>query len=559
MLASLTVQNFAIIDNINIDFYKGFTVLTGETGAGKSLVIDAIGLLFGNRASSSMIRLGTNKAIVEGVFTDCSKKVMKIIEEYGLDVLDDGMIVIKREINDNGKSIIRVNGSVVSLSQLSEIAYHLADIHTQLDTKKLFDVNNYVHFIDNIESLSILNNYQIALYNYKKALKNYENRAKKLKEEADNLDYLKYQLQELNDASLVENELESIEQEISELNNYETTYKYLTDIKTLFLSNNIVEAVYNIKHILSKLKEYSDSYQINYETSENLYYELQALEEELLSKNNNLEFDEARLEYLNARYSFIKELMRKHHMSFEELLNYHRELKIRIDSFEKNDILLQDDLKAVSDAYHILKEVTMKLTNKRKENALIVKNNILNTLKSLYLEKVNLDIKFNKYIFKDELTDDIFKQDGADIVSFYISFNVGEPLKELSKVASGGEMSRVMLAFKVNLLNTLELSTIIFDEIDTGVSGIVAKSMADKLKIMSKNTQVISITHLPIVAAAADYHLYINKGVKEGRTFTTIQNLTYDERIEELAKMISSQHNDIISQRLAEDMIKSYK
>lgn len=559
MLASLTVQNFAIIDNINIDFHKGFTVLTGETGAGKSLIIDAIGLLFGNRASSSMIRLGASKAIVEGVFTDCGKKVMNIIEEYGLDTLDDGMIVVKREINDNGKSIIRINGSVVTLGQLSEVAYHLADIHTQLDTKKLFDVNNYVHFIDNIESLSILNSYQIALQNYKAALKNYENKVAKLKEDAENLDYLKYQLQELDNASLTENELENIEQEISELNNYENTYKYLTDIKTLFSSNNIVEAIYNIKHILSKLKEYSDSYQINYETSENLYYELQALEEELLAKNNNLEFDEARLEFLNARYAFIKELMRKHHMSFVELLNYHSELKMRIDNFEKNDIILQDYLKVVNETYHILKEVTIKLTNKRKENALIVKKNILNTLKSLYLEKVNLDIKFNEYIFKDELTDNIFKHDGADIVSFYISFNVGEPLKELSKVASGGEMSRVMLAFKVHLLNNLELSTIIFDEIDTGVSGVVAKSMADKLKIISKNTQVLSITHLPIVAAAADNHLYINKGVKNGRTYTTIKELTYDERVEELAKMISSQQNDIISQRLAEDMIKSYK
>lgn len=559
MLASLTVQNFAIIDNINIDFQKGFTVLTGETGAGKSLVIDAIGLLFGNRASSSMIRLGANKAIVEGVFTDCGKKVMDIIEEYGLDTLDDGMIVVKREINENGKSIIRINGSVVTLSQLSEVAYYLADIHTQLDTKKLFDVNNYVHFIDNVESLSILNKYQIALQNYKEALKNYENKATKLKEDAENLDYLKYQLQELDNASLIEGELDNIEQEINELNNYENIYKYLTDIKTSFSSNNIVAAIYNIKNILAKLKEYSDIYQKNYETSENLYYELQALEDELLAKNNNLEFDEARLDRLNSRYTLIKELMRKHRMSFDELLNYHSDLRVRIDSFEKNDLILQDYLKVVNETYHILKEITISLTNKRKENALVVKNNILNTLKSLYLEKVNLDIKFNEYTFQHELTDNIFKHDGADIVSFYISFNVGEPLKELSKVASGGEMSRVMLAFKVHLLNNLELSTIIFDEIDTGVSGVVAKSMADKLKIISKNTQVLSITHLPIVAAAADNHLYINKDVKNGRTYTTIKELTYDERIEELAKMISSQQNDIISQRLAEDMIKSYK
>lgn len=559
MLASLTVQNFAIIDNISIDFHKGLTVLTGETGAGKSLIIDAIGLLFGNRASASMIRLGASKAIVEGVFIDCGKKVMSIIEEYGLDSLDDGMIVIKREINDNGKSIVRINGSVVTLNQLSEIAYYLADIHTQLDTKKLFDVNNYVHFIDNKESLEILAQYQDAFINYKQALQSYQEKEKQLKEDAENLEYLKYQLSELDNANLVEGELESIEQEINELNNYENIFKYLTEIKKLFSTNNIVEALYNIKHNLSKLKEYSDIYVKDYENSENLYYELQDLEEELIAKNNSLEFDEKKLERLNARYAFIKELMRKHRMSFEELFNYHQELKERIDNFEKNDIILQDYFKIVKHNYQILKDYTTKLTNKRKENAVVVKKDILATLKTLYLEKVNLDIRFNDYMFDGELTDHIFKNDGADIVSFYISFNVGEPLKELSKVASGGEMSRVMLAFKVHLLNNLELSTIIFDEIDTGVSGVVAKSMADKLKIISKKTQVLSITHLPIVAAAADNHLYISKSVKNERTFTNISELIYDERVEELAKMISSQQNDITSQRLAEDMIKSYK
>ena len=177
----------------------------------------------------------------------------------------------------------------------------------------------------------------------------------------------------------------------------------------------------------------------------------------------------------------------------------------------------------------------------------------------MYLEKVLLDIKFNDYKYVDPFKDDFFLSNGADIVNFYISFNVGEPLKELSKVASGGEMSRVMLAFKVHLLNNLELSTMIFDEIDTGVSGIVARAMADKLRVISKNTQVLSITHLPIVAAAANHHLYISKKFENDRTFTMIKELSYDERIEELAKMISSNKDDITSQRLAEDMINLYK
>lgn len=559
MLASLTVQNFAIISNINIEFDKGLTILTGETGAGKSLIIDAIGLLFGNRASTSMIRSGCTKAIVEGVFIDCGSKVMDIIKKYDLDSLDEGVIVVRREINENGKSLIRVNGAVVTLNQLSEITYYLADIHTQLDTKKLFDVHNYVNFIDDTTSLEILDEYHNRLNLYKNNLKLYYDKKNQIESDAENLDYLKYQLNELNSASLVANELEEIENKIKELNNYEHIYKGLSSVKNAFSDNDIVGSLYLVKQNLAKLKDLSDSYQNIFETSENLYYELEALEEDVIAKCSNLEFDEKTLDKLNSRYSLIKELMRKHRKSFDELIEYQNELNERVNNFEKNDILLEDYYKNVVSSYNNLKEVTSLLTNIRMKNAKKLKDNILETLKSLYLEKVQLDIKFNEYTFKNELDDAIFKEDGADLVSFYISFNVGEPLKDLSKVASGGEMSRVMLAFKVHLLKNLGLSTIIFDEIDTGVSGTVAKSMADKLKIISKDTQVLSITHLPIVASAADNHLFINKQIEDNRTITSIRQLSYEERIEEIAMMISSQRNDITSQRLAEDMIKSYK
>ncbi len=559
MLASLTVQNFAIIDNINIDFHNGLTVLTGETGAGKSLIIDAIGLLFGNRASGNMIRRGASKAIVEGVFVDCSKKVMDIIIENGLDTLDDGMIVVKREINENGKSLIRVNGMVVTLHQLNEIAYYLADIHTQLDTKKLFDVDNYVDFIDDLESLTIQKEYLEKLKKFKNARITYLEKIKRIQEDADNLDYLKYQLNELENANLLENELEDIEKELDELNNYEHIYQNLADIKSSFQTNNIIGEIYSIKQNLSKIKDLSDSYNKTYEILENLYYELEAVEEDLVLKANSLEFDEKRFDKLNERFAYIKELMRKHRMSYDDLLEYRDNLKERVNTSLNNEVFLEDLKQEVINYYEELKEVTTKLTNKRKASAFKIKEDIINTLKTLYLEKVVLDIRFNDYKYVDPFKDDFFLNNGADIVNFYISFNVGEPLKELSKVASGGEMSRVMLAFKVHLLNNLELSTMIFDEIDTGVSGVVAKGMADKLRVISKNTQVLSITHLPIVAAAAKHHLYISKKYENDRTFTMIKELSYDERIEELAKMISSNKDDITSQRLAEDMINLYK
>ena len=342
MLASLTVQNFAIISNINIEFDKGLTILTGETGAGKSLIIDAIGLLFGNRASTSMIRSGCTKAIVEGVFMDCGSKVMDIIKKYNLDSLDEGVIVVRREINENGKSLIRVNGAVVTLNQLSEITYYLADIHTQLDTKKLFDVHNYVNFIDDTTSLEILDEYHNRLNLYKNNLKLYYDKKNQIEADAENLDYLKYQLNELNSASLVANELEEIENKIKELNNYEHIYKGLSSVKNAFSDNDIVGSLYLVKQNLAKLKDLSDSYQNIFETSENLYYELEALEEDVIAKCSNLEFDEKTLDKLNSRYSLIKELMRKHRKSFDELIEYQNELNERVNNFVDETISLGD-------------------------------------------------------------------------------------------------------------------------------------------------------------------------------------------------------------------------
>lgn len=557
MLTSLTVSNFAIIDNISIEFGDKLTVLTGETGAGKSLIIDAIGLLLGERASSSMVRQDAEKAIIEGVFCDYNPKINKILVEIGIDSSED-ILIIKREINKNGKSISRINGFVVTLGQLENVSCLLADIHTQLDTKKLFDIRNYVDFLDNELTDKTLKEYLQLKNKYLEVLKDYKKIKKDLEDGEENLEYYKYRLNELKNLHLNSSEIENLEQELYILNNYESIYNTIYSIKDIFKNNNIVSGLYDIRNLVSKLINIDPKYHILKENLDNVYYELDDLETTFNNEVRSLEFDESRLNFINDRLNLLKDIQRKYKKDIIELIKYQEELQSLIDNFEQSDFLIEEGKKKVILAYNELVNKANELSKIRKENAKLLKENIMSTLKDLCLDKVQLDICFNNITFKDFDNSTVFKENGVDEVDFMVSFNPGEPLKPLSKVASGGEMSRVMLAFKTHILENVGLSTIIFDEIDTGISGEVANSVANKLKAISKNTQVLSITHLPIVASAADHHLFVKKKVVDGRTVTTITNLNKEERIREIATMISSQKDEITSLLLAESMIDKF-
>ena len=550
MLTTLSVSNFAIIDNITIDFDNHLSVLTGETGAGKSLIIDAIGLLLGDRASSSLVRLGTSKAVIEGVFTGYNPVIDQLLDEYGIEILDD-MLIIKREINDNGKSISQINGSIVPLSQLEKISGMLADIHTQLDTKKLFDIRNYVDFLDDDESLILLKNYQESRATYLNVKQEYQKLLDEVKTSQDNLDFYQYRYHELKGLHLQIEEVKNLEQELYVLNNYETIYQQFLSIKNLFSEQNINNSLYQIKNTLEKLSQYDEKYQALANVVNNAYYDLDDVENEISNQFHNLEFDSERLNEINERLNTLKDVERRYKMNIEQLINYQEELAQKINAFEQSDIYLEDAKKAVDKAYQETLSMAKRLSNRRKDNALFLRDSIMATLKDLCLDKVTLEIVFND----DQIN---FMSNGIDDVQFMISFNVGEPLKPLSKVASGGEMSRVMLALKAHLFQNAKLSTVIFDEIDTGISGEVAASVARKLKMMSEKMQVLAITHLPIVAAAADQHLFVQKEVVGDRTVTKIKKLDREERITELSKMISSNKEDLTSQIVAENMIKKF-
>ncbi|MDD7314644.1 MAG: DNA repair protein RecN [Bacilli bacterium] len=557
MISELKVQNFAIIDNLNVEFKKGFTALTGETGAGKSLIIDAIGLLLGNRSQTSMIRNGETKAIVEGVFEKVSDYTKQVLDDLQIELLDGDVVVIKRELSQSGKNLIRVNGEIITLNQLELLASTLGDIHTQNETHKLFNPHNYLTFINNETISSLLDEYKNLRSKYLEALNVYNEIINLSKTDATNLEYWEFQYKELEKASLSVNEETALEEELSFLNNYENIFKYLTQINDDFKENNILENLYDTIFNVQKLGELQPEFKNDSEMLNDAYYSLEDFFKKVKTKIQNLDYDENRLNEINERLSFLNTLKHKYHKSIGELINYKNELKQKIDSFEQIDDAINDAKNKVIKCFEELKQCGMKLTKERKASAKILETNVLQTLLDLMLPKVDLAMEFNKYDLLDPFNASIFKNDGLDDVDIKISFNVGEPKKSLSKVASGGEMSRIMLALKVHTLKTLKLSTVIFDEIDSGVSGSVAGKVGEKLKEISKDIQVLTITHLPIVASMADNQYHIYKVFGENSTSTKIELLDTENRVKMLAGMITPGNNNEKAIDLAKAMLKS--
>lgn len=554
MLTNLHIQNFAIIDAIDIDFKKGLTVITGETGAGKSLIIDAISLLIGSRSSSTVVRSDASKAIIEGTFEGLNDEIYQTLNELDIDTFDD-TIVLRRDIYANGKSVFRINGVSVSLNDIVKVSLNLVDIHIQNDNLRLFNPKNYLSFIDDSIIIDLVKDYQKCLNEYLLKLKKYQNLINKKEEITNNIDYLSFQLEELKKANLKVGEVENLEEELKYLNNYEVIYQNLHNIKEIIKDNNIRENLYLILDYLKKLKQLSPNYLETFETIENAYYNLEDLENTVSSDLNHLEFDENRLNEINVRLNDLNRLMRKYHRNIDELISFKDDLAKEIDNVENFDVYLVDLEKEIKILFIDLKNKAIEISNKRKISAANLKEDILITLKDLLLDKVQLKFKFEQNEFNDHFDSSVFTKTGIDNVDILISFNPGEMLKSLSKTASGGEMSRVMLAIKKHLFVNKGLSTVIFDEIDTGVSGLAANGVAKKLSEMSKSMQVFSITHLPIVASFADQHLFVSKDVIDGKTLTKVEELSFDERINVLAEMISPSDETGKAKEVAKSMI----
>lgn len=547
MLISLTVQNFAIIDNITIEFTKGMTVLTGETGAGKSLIIDALGLLFGGRASTDLIRFGETKALIEGVFSDIPPQSASLLEE---EVCSEDVFIVRREIYASGKSLCRVNNVTVTLGQLAALSESLGDIHTQYDTQRLFNPRNYLNFIDSADINRLLADYRENYGIYQEAVREYENLEKKALRQQESIDLLRFQKEELEKASLSLEEEEELKNKSVYYANYEEINQNIKTFIEIYNKDNVLSAVYESMNILGKLSDYNEKYE-NYRLRvEEYYYGLADVAAEVNRDFQNFDYDENELETINGRLGIYSDFKRKYRRNIDEIILYYQDIITQISNIENYDFIIGELKNKVDTSYEKTLNIAKNLRVKRMEIAKKLETKILQGLSDLRLDKTIFKIVFN------DAAKPLLRQNGIDDIDFMITFNPGEPLRSLSKVASGGELSRFMLALKALLLQEASLQTIIFDEVDTGVSGSIAYSIARKIKQIAENIQVLCVSHLPQVAAAADCHLLIAKEIKANRAVTMISRLGYEERVEEIGKMISNGRATDASRAMAKELLR---
>ena len=538
MLINLSVKNFAIIEDVNISFKSGLTVLTGETGAGKSLIIDSISLLLGERANSEMIRNGEEKATITGLFDFNNKRLSAYLDSLDIEHIDN-KIEVNRTIS-NTKNVIRVNGKVVSLNELKIIAKYLADIHEQFDMVKLLNKENYLDIVDGFK-YDLINEYKdiylSSLEKLKEKEKEYQSLVNQINDIKAKRDSYEYALKELTSFDLKEGEEEEIDEEIELLNNFDKIYELLQESKEIIEKDSLSD-IYSIKENINKLSKYQSEYVEVYEKINDHYYELEAIYEDLIKKTDRLDYDPKRLDDLIERKNSLSQLKKKYGKDTKELIEYQETLKKLLQSNEDLDISLKEKRDELSAQYDETYGYALNLSKVRQEVSLNIEKELMNNLKDLSLSSI-FKIVINTQKKDDNLSLSIFNENGIDDIDFYIETNIGEGLKPLSKVVSGGEMSRIMLAIKVLFIKSQKISTVIFDEIDTGISGEIAQKVALKIKEISLNTQVITITHLPQVASLSNSHIKISKEVKGNRTFTSIKELSLDEKIYEIALMIS--------------------
>jgi DNA repair protein RecN (Recombination protein N) len=533
MLSYLYIANYAIIEELKVGFNNGFTVITGETGAGKSILLGALSLILGKRVDTSVLNDKSKKCVIEGVF--------KIIEEkhasfFSLNDLDfDNETTVRREISPTGKSRAFINDTPVNLTVLKEFSELLIDIHSQHQTLQVKDVDFQLNVVDSYAELSI----EVILYKkeFKKyiALKRaYENLVNQEKTAKSDVDYLTFQLNELLALSLKENEQEELEAQLEIINNSEEIKEVLQFSVEAFNNsdNNIVSTIKSIQQSFSKLSHCSEDYKNISERLNSTFIDVADIAREIELLNDNSDFDTDNAEYINLRLNSIYSLEQKHHLSnSNELILLQESLKDKLAKVNSFDEEIENHLKELELKEKELRDIAKQLSAKRVKSFAKLSKDILTNLSELGMAEASFEVR---HTLSDKLN-----EHGLDEITFLFSANKGFSPIELHKAASGGELSRLMLTIKSILSKTTDISTILFDEIDTGVSGDVADKMGSIMKQMSSSMQVIAITHLPQVAAKGNHHYKIVKKITNDKTITTLSVLTKDDRIDEIAKMLS--------------------
>ena len=536
MLKRLAITNLAIIENIEVSFQEGFTVLTGETGAGKSLVIDSLSLLLGARASSELIRAGEDNAIIRGVFELHNPQLSAILVTLNIPE-NNGEIIIERTIGRT-KSLIKVNGVSISLADLNKIAKYLADIHNQFDFEKILNPDNYLEIIDGFSyelTSSYKKDYFALLQDYKQKKAAYDDLMAKKAKIDESRDFYEYQYKELKAADLKEGEEEEIASQISLLKNYDKIYS-LSQEADQIIHEDFLDRLYELTRLLSKLSEYQKQYQEAHDKLDDSYYQIRDIFEGLKKDFEDIDYDPNRLNDLEQRDSDLSALKRKYRKDMGELIAYRNELASTLGENSNFESDISSAKQARDTAFAKVLAKGKDLTTVRQKIAKSIEKELERNMADLLL-KADFQVAFKPLPTTPD--DTLFKENGLDEVDFLIETNVGEGLKSLSKVISGGEASRIMLAFKAVFIKANKISTVIFDEIDTGISGETAQAVARKIHEISLSSQVIAITHMPQVASLSDHHILISKDVKGNRTYAHIKELTLDEKIRQIAYLIS--------------------
>ena len=548
MLSVLHIENIAVIECSDISFDRGFNVLTGETGAGKSIVIDAISAILGERAYRDMIRTGTSKASVRAVFTDVPEYPW--FAENGVDY--DPETIIQREIHWDGKNVCRVNGCLVTVSILRKLGLQLINIHGQHDSASLFDEANHLVFLDDFAENGALRADYADKYAAVDSLRREIQRMTMDEgEKLRRMETLRYQTEEISKAELEAGEDELLETRRKVLQNAEKLSDGLyTAVECLYGGDDTDGAaalLSEAEHALSRLLRFTDAYSGIHERVTDLMYQVQDAAEELRSARDDLAYSNDELEQIEARLDVIHRLRRKYGVTCEDILNYLEKAKQELDEIEFADDHLERLKKKLEKAEKEAWDSALALRKNRIEASKRLSMRILEELAQLDMPKVQ---------FSCEFTELELGVNGADAVAFYMSANAGEALKPMSKVASGGELARIMLAMKNVLAEQDQIPTLVFDEVDTGVSGRAAQRVAEKLRSVARNKQVLCVTHLPQIAALGDTHMLIAKSERDGRTYTTVTPLDRSGRARELARIIGGANITETTLRSAEEMLQ---
>ena len=555
MLQELSIKDFAIIDEIQISFQPKMTVLTGETGAGKSIIIDALGLLAGGRGSTEFIRKGEKKAVIQGLFTlPREANTYNILEEYGIDS-EDGQIILQRDLYRGGRNICRINGMMVNLATLRKVGETLIDIHGQNEHQELMKPENHIDLLDEYDKKTseLRNQYQVVYQNYRKLKLSMEKKEADEKAWAQRLDMLNFQVKEIGEAGLKINEEDELVEEKNKLDNFQAIHDAL-ELSYQILSGEKIDVVGNLGNAMNELSDVSDLsenlQEINTKISD-AFYSLEDAARDISDELDSMEWNGERLNEIEERLELIHQLKRKYGDTIEDILHYHSRIVKELREMENAEQNSEKQERQLSEALEKVKELAIKLSKQRKKSAKKLEKMIHEQLSALYMDKAVFEVKF--------LSNSKLYSKGIDKVEFYIQTNPGEEMGPLAKIASGGELSRIMLALKTIFSQKMGVTSIIFDEVDTGVSGRVAQAIAEKISQISNNSQVLCITHLPQVAAIADNHYYISKSVNDGRTETSLKELDEKQKIREIARMLSGSEITELTLKHAEELIKMSK